>query len=530
MKAAIYSRKSKFSATGESIGNQIQLCKDYADNILKTLNITDFIIYEDEGYSGGNTNRPEFKRLLKDATSHKFGVLICYRLDRISRNVADFSTTLELLQNNNIDFISIREQFDTTSPMGRAMIYIASVFAQLERETIAERIKDNMLELSKTGRWLGGNVPLGYDSEATTYLDENKKGKKLFRLVPNLKEQNVVKLIFDKYIKFKSLSKVEKYAFVNSIKTKAGCPFTITAIGLILSNPVYVKATNEVMEFLKNEGITTFGYPDGEHGLLTYNKSKGGTTPSGKSVRMSREKSQWIAAIGSHKGIIDDHIWLEVQERLRESKRISPNQGKTNNALLTGKLSCALCGGSMQISHGHNNSKTGIKTFYYVCGRKKISKGILCNNKNAKVSEIDTSVILKLKEILKDKPRLINSIITQMRKAESAKSFEEIIQSSILEKERQIENLLNQLCKNDDLSEEITWKIRELKTELLALKNNLNAVIHDYNKDLYEIGLLKDIPSIIDFLSLKEKKELIWAVLNNASWNGFDQTLEINIK
>ena len=174
---AIYSRKSIFTGKGESVENQIELCKDYANKNFK--GNKEFLIYEDEGFSGGNTNRPNFKKLLQDAKSQKFNVLICYRLDRISRNVADFSNTLELLQNNSIDFISIKEQFDTSTPMGRAMIYISSVFAQLERETIAERVRDNMIELAKTGRWLGGQTPFGFKSKKITYLDEELKERSL---------------------------------------------------------------------------------------------------------------------------------------------------------------------------------------------------------------------------------------------------------------------------------------------------------------------------------------------------------------
>ena len=145
MKIAIYSRKSKFTGKGDSIKNQIQLCKEY---IYKNFNSTDedIIIYEDEGFSGGTTDRPQFKLMMKDAKAKKFDVLVCYRLDRISRNIADFSNLIEDLQENDIAFVSIREQFDTSTPMGRAMMYIASVFAQLERETIAERIRDNMLQ------------------------------------------------------------------------------------------------------------------------------------------------------------------------------------------------------------------------------------------------------------------------------------------------------------------------------------------------------------------------------------------------
>ena len=90
---------------------------------------------------------------------HKFDTLICYRLDRISRNTADFVKMIEEIKKYNVSFISVKESFDTTSPMGVAMMMLSSIFAQLERDTIAERIRDNMLELAKTGRWLGGTTP-----------------------------------------------------------------------------------------------------------------------------------------------------------------------------------------------------------------------------------------------------------------------------------------------------------------------------------------------------------------------------------
>jgi Site-specific recombinases, DNA invertase Pin homologs len=180
MKAAIYSRKSKFTGKGDCIENQVQLCKEYGGR----LNIAEFLIYEDEGFSGGNLDRPEFQRLLKDAQDKRFDVLICYRLDRISRNIGDFSNLINELENLKINFISIREQFDTSTPLGRAMMYIASVFAQLERETIAERIRDNMLELAKTGRWLGGQTPLGFESEEVKYMDSEFKERVMHKLSP----------------------------------------------------------------------------------------------------------------------------------------------------------------------------------------------------------------------------------------------------------------------------------------------------------------------------------------------------------
>lgn len=115
----------------------------------------EIVIFEDDGFSGGNIERPKFLEFLIEERMKPFDVLICYRLDRISRNIADFSNLMNEITKLGTSFVSIKEQFDTKTPMGRAMMYIASVFAQLEREVIAERIRDNMIELAKTGRWLG---------------------------------------------------------------------------------------------------------------------------------------------------------------------------------------------------------------------------------------------------------------------------------------------------------------------------------------------------------------------------------------
>lgn len=156
---AIYSRKSRFTGKGESIGNQVELCKEYIRTHYGEATLNYITVYEDEGFSGGNLNRPAFKKMMEAARSHQFGAIIVYRLDRISRNISDFSGLIEELSYLNIAFISIKEQFDTSTPMGRAMMYIASVFSQLERETIAERIRDNMHELAKTGRCSAARRP-----------------------------------------------------------------------------------------------------------------------------------------------------------------------------------------------------------------------------------------------------------------------------------------------------------------------------------------------------------------------------------
>ena len=167
---AIYSRKSRYTGKGESIGNQIDLCREYIRTHYGDAAAEHAVVFEDEGFSGGNLNRPDFKKMMTAAKERKFKAIVVYRLDRISRNISDFSSLIEELGRLGIDFVSIRESFDTSSPMGRAMMYIASVFSQLERKTIAERIRDNMHELAKTGRSF---TRFFISFHATTHLRQN---------------------------------------------------------------------------------------------------------------------------------------------------------------------------------------------------------------------------------------------------------------------------------------------------------------------------------------------------------------------
>ena len=129
----IYSRKSKFTGKGESIENQVELCRQYIASHFSQEAAENARVYEDEGYSGKNLERPQFKQMMKDLKHGRVAAIVVYRLDRISRNVKDFIMLTEQLEEQKIEFISIREQFDTTTPMGRAMMSICSVFAQLER-------------------------------------------------------------------------------------------------------------------------------------------------------------------------------------------------------------------------------------------------------------------------------------------------------------------------------------------------------------------------------------------------------------
>ena len=211
-KIAIYSRKSKFTGKGESTHNQIEACKRKIELTFENVDLeNDILIYEDEGFTGYNTNRPAFQKMLKDIRDKKIKAIAFYKLDRISRNVSDFSSLVIELDNFDVSFLSATESIENVTPSGRAMMFMISVFAQLERDTIAERIRDNMLELAKTGRWLGGMTPTGFKSEQIENITVDGKKRKLFKLSPIDEEVRIVKILFDKMRELKSQTKLETY-------------------------------------------------------------------------------------------------------------------------------------------------------------------------------------------------------------------------------------------------------------------------------------------------------------------------------
>ena len=525
--AALYSRKSKFTGKGESIENQVQLCKSYAEG----LGVTDFLIYEDEGFSGKDTDRPEFQRMMADAKAKKFDMLICYRLDRVSRNIGDFSALIDELQALGISFVSIREQFDTSTPMGRAMMFIASVFAQLERETIAERVRDNMLELAKSGRWLGGQTPMGFESEPIIFLDAEMKERKMFRLSPVPEELEVIKVIFNKYYELQSVSQVLKYLLSMHYKTKTGCDWNKKQILQVLNNTVYVKATLEVAEYLKDQGITVVGNIDGKHGLLTYNKKQG--------KAIYRDTDEWIAAVARHEGIIEADRWLYIQATLKENKAKAPRLGKTNTALLSGLIRCAHCNSTMRVTYTGSKKADGSKVYYYSCTMKNASGGTRCTNKNVNGPELEKVVIDKLKENTTDMGFLISELEEYKKEAAAAindTSMTDKLKAEIKKTEDSISSLVAQLRENPTSAaakyiiteiEKLNDNLEAKKAELLAWKTSNNS-IEDINIDIL-LQTAKNFNRQIDTADIEEKRMLIASMVDTIYWDGSTGDVEIRL-
>lgn len=529
MNVAIYSRKSKFSEKGESVENQVQMCKEYLK--LNFNNIEDVKVYEDEGFSGKDVNRPEFKKMMKAAKNKKFNVLICYRLDRISRNVADFSNTIDELQKYNIDFISIKEQFDTSSPMGRAMMNIAAVFAQLERETIAERIKDNMLELAKTGRWLGGTAPLGYKSEPLIYSNEDGKGKKMYKLAKVKEEINIVKLIYKLYLEKRGFSSVATYLCKNKYKGKNGGEFSRETARQVVINPVYCISDDTILEWFKKQGATVYGTPDGVHGLMVYNKREGG--------KKEKPISEWIIAIGKHAGVVSSDVWLKCQSIIEENKsKVSPRSGTGEKFLLSGMVICGECGSRMS-SWSRYNKKRDLMERYYRCNlRNRASNRCATKMLNAYKAEEYVSKYLKelnietFKSIYYDNKKNIIDCNTKDEVSKLNKILEEnkkIVQGiikkiALFDDVDILEMLKSELARLKNENHEITLKLNELSS-LIEAEDEEELFLSNVENNL------SNLKKFYDFVDTTQKRILIKGLIESIVWHTTEdeKILEINL-
>ncbi|WP_053957085.1 recombinase family protein [Inediibacterium massiliense] len=527
MNIAIYSRKSRFTGKGESIYTQINLCKEYAQKNFDP--IENFIIYEDEGFSGGNIDRPKYQEMIHDALKHKFQILICYRLDRISRNISDFSNTIQILQNQNIDFISLREQFDTSTPMGRAMMYMASVFAQLERETIAERIRDNMLELAKTGRWLGGVTPTGFISKSSQTLDKDGKTRKMFQLSPVPDELKIIKILYNQFLLLKSLTKLETYCIQNHIKTKNNIDFTRFSLKAILTNPVYATADQSLYDYFISHGFEV--YPrksdfDGKNGIMAYNK----TFQQKHKTNTLKSPSEWIISIGTHPGIIPSNIWIRVQQLISQNKSKSFRKIKNTQALLSGILICNHCGSFMRPKMGRTK-KNGEKAYYYICEQKEKSKRQNCNIKNLNGNELDQLVIESIQKLPSEASILYEMIkknkVTIPLIPNKINSEIKRIQKNIKNKEKSIQNLVYTLSEgqNQNIIKYIMKQMNQLNEEIEQMKKKLIYLQEESkNTQIYKKKTLNNIfmnfSDLIHTLTISKKRKLIQNLIEKIKWDG----------
>jgi len=193
--------------------------------------------YDDGGFSGGNTDRPALQRLLADVTAGKIDVIVVYKVDRLTRSLADFAKLVELFDTHDVSFVSVTQQFNTTTSMGRLTLNVLLSFAQFEREVTSERIRDKIAASKRKGLWVGGMAALGYDTKDR-------------KISINEIEADRVRTIFRSYLRLGSLNRlmtdlrdqgiVTKVRTLKTGKTVGGIPFTRGPLAHLLRNRFYI--------------------------------------------------------------------------------------------------------------------------------------------------------------------------------------------------------------------------------------------------------------------------------------------------
>lgn len=464
---AIYLRRSLLDKDSLSIDTQLNYCKQ------KLQQNEEYEIFEDNGFSGKSLERPAIKRLLDNL--NKYNKIIVYKLDRCSRNLLDFSNLLDKLQKNNVEFVSATESLDTTTPTGRAMVNIVATFAQLERETIAERVRNNYYQRLQdgTGRFLGGTLQYGFENEKII-ID----GKNVPILIYKEELVNIIKEIFTNYAYTQStLGEIARNLNDRNITSTQGAKWDSNKVSRLLRNPMYVKANVDIYNYYSNlEKINNVDEFIGINACNVY-KDK--------------------LMLTYHNGIIDADVWLKCQYKLNQNKQIAPNKRKSSLSWLSTLLKCQ-CGRKISVK------KNSVGKLYGSCNGG-------CNRTTIYVDEIHSLVE---QEIVKKIEELKNVEIKQ-EEDNSTK-----IEITKIDKEIQIytEKIL---MANEAVMNIINKKIEELiKQKQELLDKALEQKVNNIDTNILDVNFAE--------LNLDKKRDIACTLINKVIV--YNNTIEIMFK
>lgn len=470
----IYARQSLDKKDSLSIDGQIELCKKEFTG--------DYKVYTDKGYSGKNINRPAFTEMLNDIRQGLIDTVVVYKLDRISRSVLDFAGIIDEFEKHNVSFISHTEKFDTSTPMGRAMLSIIMVFAQLERETIQLRVRDNYYQRGKRGMFLGGAVPYGFTKEKI-----KQDGIKTSVFVPT-KDINTVIDMFNQYAYSKcSLGNISNKLNEMKIPAPNGGNWDSNKVSRILRNPAYVRADVDIYHYYKSKGcIISNEISDfiGTNGCFLYGKREA-------NERKYTNVENHVLSIALHEGVIDSNTWLLCQYKLDENKQIK-NDGKGKHSWLVG-VKCGYCGYAVSVvKSSHSNQK------YFNCRGKTNLK--VCNGHShpLKVDEIESCIEQEIKNRIKS---LKGIVIKQIENSNNNTKLK------IAEIEEKIDNLINQMAESNGIV------MKYIHEKIVSLDAEKNALLKEQQKDTLNnirasSGEIIEKVNRWNLLDLEEKKSV----------------------
>jgi site-specific DNA recombinase len=481
---AIYARQSVDRKDSISIESQIEFCKHETWG-------NEYKVYKDKGYSGKNTERPEFQDMLTDIENGLINKVIVYKLDRISRSILDFANMMEIFQRHNVEFVSYTEKFDTSTPMGRAMLNICIVFAQLERETIQKRVADAYYSRSKKGYYMGGRIPYGFSIEKTII-----NGIKTSKYIPMEAEQEQLRLIYSIYEKPEStLGDVQRFLEANNISHLRGKHWETARLSEMLRNPIYVKADIDIYNFFRNYGADIINDAAdfiGTNGCYLY---KGESRKNNKTYDLADRH----LVIAPHEGFISSDVWLRCRLKCMNNHQ-SAHIHKGKNSWLIGKVKCAKCGYALIITKAKTQAGR-----YFNCRSRYTSRR--CSGPGTiYASEFEGLILEEIKKKLSE----FRDISAQKAKSTNPKIHEYKVKLTQIDTE--INSLLAQVPKaGDTLISYINERIEVLDSERRQIQKDMAVLaIKAEGADLKKISADIDMWEKISF---EDKKAIVDALI-----------------
>jgi site-specific DNA recombinase len=492
MAIALYARKSVEKENSISCDTQIEYCKAMIKPDERQEKVLTFV---DNGFSGGNVNREGFQNMMRKIEQGKITKVLVYRLDRISRSLADFVGILNTFKEYGVEFVSTQEAFDTSSPYGELIVKILAVFAEFERESIISRVTQAYEHRSEMGFYMGGRQPYGFELEPTVI--NNIKTKKL-KPIPNEIEQ--IKYIYDTYaVEQVTLGRLLKNLVESDMQSLSGGKWTTAKLSTIIKNPIYVKADNRIYEFFQRHNAQIISPPeafDGIHGVQIYGKTK---HESG-----CDDWSDIKVVVMTHEGVIDSGTWIKNNQKLAANKQIR-NAVSNKTSWLGGKIICGRCGRTMTTIKGKTGSGeirryftcTG-KTHFRDCKGTKVT--LYAESLEDMVYEKIAEKLDTLKNVRATEKKNINPEINELRNKIKAI---ELSQSKIAD-------MLLSPDANADLLEIMNQKASKLKSE----KTSLLIRIDELENNKIDAKKVVDLSKKWKTASFEEKRGVCQILIN----------------
>jgi len=490
VRCAIYTRKSTEEGLQQDF-NSLDAQRDAAEAFIASQKGEGWQVvaehFDDGGYTGANMDRPALMRLLAAVESRSVDCVVVYKVDRLSRSLMDFARIIEVFDQNGASFVSVTQQFNTTTSLGRLTLNILLSFAQFEREIISERTRDKMSAARRKGKWIGGHPVLGYD------IDPNGG-----RLIVNPEEADQVRTLFDLYLELGSLLPVLQEAERRGFRTKGWT----TKDGEVRGGQRIAKGTL--------------------HGILTNVIYTGMVDHKGDQYP------------GEHERIVEQETWDRVHETLHRGTGGDGARFRNKfGALLRGLLFCVPCGSPMMHTYTMRKSK---RYRYYVCYNAQQRGWKNCESKSVPAQAIESAVLGSIRRIGTD-PKLAEAVAAEALD-QVARQRREVDQESEAQR-RSLRQLNQQLAREAvDISvdsgarfERIATLQREIETVGRRLEE-LAREGEDFDRDQMNAddlrGTLAEFDAVWSTLSTKEQEQMIRLLVAKVGYDGRSGKVTVN--